>query len=626
MTALLSQLIELNAKTERILEFRHNPFGRSEKEMDQQDEQGKKYGGKGLAIAGASGLGAYGIKKAHDLGKMITEGKGGMAENVFTGLVAAPQIAATRVSEKLKSIKKGLRKLGRKIAMSSNHENLVNLNSKIDDLIEFRAPFHDSDGDMLGVGGAYAGTGLAAYGLHRRGKFIPLEGEELRGMTSRNIARINKKGNPNFMRNIIKGAQALPGDIRRITKLSARHERLVNLNAKVDQAIEMSIPKGWKIARRVGPRPAGKIPEDMRHGWPNEAQQLIADSYRGSAAGKKTYDAAGKLIKPKYATPVFRDDQGAAVYPRVGPYRLKRLSSKLDDLLEFGLASGGTTAAARNAIWAAERKAGVPRGKMSFFRKRDSKEVKRRKATSLPIEVWPKEMQPYLNESADRDLGLFSALDTNLIELGRYDEDYGDRRMLGDAALGVGALGTGIGLLYARNRGDKINKAKYEAGIGKAKALTAGQFGPAIPTAEQYAGGTGRAIGTGLKDIYKSIMSKISIPALARNIKASARLERLVNLNAKTDSLVQFDDYGMIGAGLIGGAGLYGGSYLNDRGAGIKVNKREARNYAMNNIPRDTPEPEIKKRLAAYVEKPGLMRNMRVGASDAIKSLSKKIR
>ena len=530
MTTLLSQLIELNAKTERILEFRYNPFGRSEKEMDQQDEQGKKYGGKGLAIAGASGLGAYGLKKAHDLGKMITEGKGGMAENVFTGLVAAPQIAATHVSEKVKSIKKGLRKLGRKMAMSSNHENLVNLNSKIDDLIEFRVPFHDSDGDMLGVGGAYAGAGLAAYGLHRRGKFIPLEGEELRGMTSRNIARINKKGNPNFMRNIIKGAQALPGDIRRITKLSARHERLVNLNAKVD------------------------------------------------------------------------------------------------NLLEFGLASGGTTAAARNAIWAAERKAGVPRDKMSFFRKRDSKEVKRRKATSLPIEVWPKEMQPYLKESADRDLGLFSALDTNLIELGRYDEDYGDRRMLGDAALGVGALGTGIGLLYARNRGDKINKAKYEAGIGKAKALTAGQFGPAIPTAEQYAGGTGRAIGTGLKDIYKSIMSKISIPALARNIKASARLERLVNLNAKTDSLVQFDDYGMIGAGLIGGAGLYGGSYLNDRGAGIKVNKREAKNYAMNNIPRDTPEPEIKKRLAAYVEKPGLMRNMRVGASDAIKSLSKKIR
>ena len=428
MTTLLSQLIELNAKTERILEFRHNPFGRSEKEMDQQDEQGKKYGGKGLAIAVASGLGAYGIKKAHDLGKIITEGKGGMAENVFTGLVAAPQIAATRVSEKVKSIKKGLRKLGRKMAMSSNHERLVNLNAKV------------------------------------------------------------------------------------------------------------------------------------------------------------------------------------------------------DDLLEFGLASGGTTAAARNAIWAAERKAGVPRGKMSFFRKRDSKEVSRRKATSLPREVWPKEMQPYLDESADRDLGLFSALDTNLIELGRYDEDYGDRRMLSDAALGVGTLGTGIGLLYARNRGDKINKAKYAAGIGKAKALTAGQFGPAIPTAEQYAGGTRRAIGTGIKDIYKSIMSKISIPALARNIKASARLERLVNLNAKTDSLVQFDDYDMIGAGLIGGSGLYCGSYLNNRGAGIKVNKREAKNYAMNNIPMDTPEPEIKKRLAAYVEKPGLMRNMRVGASDALKSLSKKIR
>lgn len=197
-----------------------------------------------------------------------------------------------------------------------------------------------------------------------------------------------------------------------------------------------------------------------------------------------------------------------------------------------------------------------------------------------------------------------------LVELSRYSDDDGDENMLRDGAAAVGVLGTaGLGGLLLRNHGDKINEEKY-AGIAKSAPLAAGQLGPVIPTAEQFAGGTGRAIGTGAKDLWKSIRSKLSIPALARNIKASARLERLVELNGKIDKLVNFDiEDGVIGAGLVGG-GAYGGYALHQRGAGIPLSKREKK-MRMGSF-----GPEVTGR--------GATSNIRVGASDLLKSLGKK--
>lgn len=203
-------------------------------------------------------------------------------------------------------------------------------------------------------------------------------------------------------------------------------------------------------------------------------------------------------------------------------------------------------------------------------------------------------------------------------EFGRYDEDEGNRRMLTDAAIGAGGLAaTGVGGLYLRNRGDAASKAKM-AEITKAGATP---FVPGIKraaTEAEFAGGTGTAIGRGAKDLWKSIRSKISIPALARTVKASAKHENLVELDAiptaaKIELSAELDEAinldigdGIAGAGIVGGAGagLYG---LHQRGARTALNVREKKMYG-----------KLGSRVAGA--------NIRVGAGQLLGDLAKKLR
>lgn len=142
---------------------------------------------------------------------------------------------------------------------------------------------------------------------------------------------------------------------------------------------------------------------------------------------------------------------------------------------------------------------------------------------------------------------LSAHLDT--IELGRYDEE-GDSRMLKDAAiLGTGAAGAGGAGLYLRNRGDAVNAARHakllKAGAGKLKE---GMEGPTIPAKfEDFRGSSWNAVKTGAKDATGGIrsklaglLSKLRISRGVPTIKASAKHERLVELSAELDEVVEF--------------------------------------------------------------------------------------
>ena len=131
-----------------------------------------------------------------------------------------------------------------------------------------------------------------------------------------------------------------------------------------------------------------------------------------------------------------------------------------------------------------------------------------------------------------------------VIEFGRYDDETGDNRMLKDAA-GVAAVGGGglAGGLYLRNRGDAVNAAKY-AELQKAPALAAGMEGPKIASSlAEHSGGNWNAIKTGGKDILGGLKDKLKnfkwSRALPAVVKASAKHERLLELSAELDGVVE---------------------------------------------------------------------------------------
>ena len=141
-------------------------------------------------------------------------------------------------------------------------------------------------------------------------------------------------------------------------------------------------------------------------------------------------------------------------------------------------------------------------------------------------------------------LNELSAELNQVIEFGRYDDDSGDNRMLKDAA-GVAAVGGGglAGGLYLRNRGDAVNAAKY-AELQKAPALAAGMEGPKIASSlAEHSGGNWNAIKTGGKDILGGLKEKLKgfkwSRALPAVVKASAKHERLLELSAELDDVVE---------------------------------------------------------------------------------------
>ncbi len=192
-------------------------------------------------------------------------------------------------------------------------------------------------------------------------------------------------------------------------------------------------------------------------------------------------------------------------------------------------------------------------------------------------------------------LNELSAYLGQVIELGRYDEDEGDNRMLKDAAiLGIGAAGTGAAGLYLRNRGDAVNDAKY-AEIKKSGAS------PLVPgikreaTGAEFRGGNLSAIKTGAKDASTGIRTKLSdllskMKISRAVVKASAKHENLVELDAiptkakvelstELDKVINLDiEDGAIGAGLVG-AGGFGAYGLHQKGAAKKITREELREH-----------------------------------------------
>tara|TARA_R110000868_G_scaffold188768_2_gene431523 strand:- start:563 stop:2035 length:1473 start_codon:yes stop_codon:yes gene_type:complete len=129
----------------------------------------------------------------------------------------------------------------------------------------------------------------------------------------------------------------------------------------------------------------------------------------------------------------------------------------------------------------------------------------------------------------------------SLIQLGRYDIEDGDTKMLKDAAI---AGGVGVGGFFGGRKlmqiGDKINEKRYNAivqggpkvgqaggAIGIDHLGAAGEASPFVkgikklPTAEEFKGSSIRSIGTGLKNVF-------------------GRLRKAVRLSAKLDDLINF--------------------------------------------------------------------------------------
>lgn len=226
-----------------------------------------------------------------------------------------------------------------------------------------------------------------------------------------------------------------------------------------------------------------------------------------------------------------------------------------------------------------------------------------------------------MNLSAPEMIELNARLD-KVLEFRGYDEEDGDNRLVKNIA-GVGAVGGGglLGGLYLRNRGDAVNAERWKA----MQAAQKGATGAAIPELGKAAeatklteqavagGGNWRAIKTGAGDVLKGAGGKLkdffskfkwtrAIP-----IKASAKIESLVELEAKIDETLKFDVGDAIaGAGIVGGTGL--GLYrLHQHGARVPLNAREKKMYG-----------KLGSRVAGS--------NIRVGASELLKSLAKKIR
>lgn len=307
-----------------------------------------------------------------------------------------------------------------------------------------------------------------------------------------------------------------------------------------------------------------------------------------------------------------------------------------------------------------------------------------------------------------------SATLDQVVELGRYDIEDGDTKMLKDAAI---AGGVGVGGFFGGRKlmqiGDKINEDKYNAMVkgwdklpGKlpeiaelGPAAEASKFGPKapnFPTLEKAKGSSIRSIGTGLKNVFGRLrkavrlsakldevielglkygdkvgeMLKISAAKRANALGESTRRRMYIKVgpqgsawktkdksfdgmvtgvlndpdvtrmkdggmayvfpkrsmrafSAKLDRIINFDiEDGVIGAGLVGGAGL--GAYnLHQRGAGIKVTKKELK--GLDSI-LPTTTADAAKRSAEYAKNPGMMRNIKVGAEDLLKSGKKSLR
>ena len=254
-----------------------------------------------------------------------------------------------------------------------------------------------------------------------------------------------------------------------------------------------------------------------------------------------------------------------------------------------------------------------------------------------------------------------SATLDQVVELGRYDIEDGDTKMLKDAAI---AGGVGVGGFFGGRKlmkiGDELNEKRYNAivkggpkvgqaggALGVKHLGAAGEASPFVkgierlPTAEEFKGSSIRSIGTGLKSVFGRFRKAVRLsaklddvlefglrvakvpnrftahdlqhgwPREAQQLIAdSARTgdlkydavmrgkfpERFKNkvlakrlfkdsdgntvvsaLSAKLDGIINFDiEDGVIGAGLVGGAGV-GATALWQRGARVKVGKKEAR-------------------------------------------------
>jgi len=310
---------------------------------------------------------------------------------------------------------------------------------------------------------------------------------------------------------------------------------------------------------------------------------------------------------------------------------------------------------------------------------------------NMNIHVWPKDAQKWIHKSItnpdgsltraamyrrdepygtiphklfssrQENLIALSAKAENLIQLGRYDIEDGDTKMLKDAAI---AGGVGVGGFFGGRKlmkiGDEINEKRYNAivqggpkvgqaggALGVAHLGAAGEASPFVkgikklPTAEEFKGSSIRSIGTGLRNVFgrfrkavrlsaklddvlefglrvakmpnrftahdlqhgwpREAQQLIADSARTGDLKYDAMMrgkfpERFKNktlakrlfkdsdgnsvvsaLSAKLDSMINFDiEDGVIGAGLVGGAGV-GATALWQRGARVKVGKKEAR-------------------------------------------------
>ena len=218
--------------------------------------------------------------------------------------------------------------------------------------------------------------------------------------------------------------------------------------------------------------------------------------------------------------------------------RLNELSAELDGVMEFAVNIGA--ALGRNY------------GKNSALHKQVTKDLKKiavvtgvsaGAAGAGGAYLANRGKRKELSSRHENLLELSSEL-SNVIEFGRYDDETGDNRMLKDAA-GVAAVGGGglAGGLYLRNRGDAVNAAKY-AELQKAPALAAGMEGPKIASSlAEHSGGNWNAIKTGGKDVLGGLKDKLKnfkwSRALPAVVKASAKHERLLELSAELDGVVE---------------------------------------------------------------------------------------